>query len=148
MLEKLKDSNLLISNFSQSNSSYSVYASIYDKTLTHFTSLETIIMTQLNTTFEEYASNTKKQDLNETLGKHVLELSVGERAMKYKISKKNKDFIVEINLISELGYGYLIKDKVMRWYDEAVQFNKENLYISTLESRYNAIMSKLQSFQE
>ena len=105
-------------------------------------------MTQMNTTYEEYASNTKKQELNEMMGKHVLELSVGERGMKYRISKKNKDFIVEINLISELGYSYLIKDKVMRWYDEAVQYNKENLYISTLESRYNTIMSKMQSFQE
>ena len=85
---------MLISNFAQSNSSYSVYSNIYEKTLTHFTSLETIIMTQFNTTYEEYASNTKKQDLNEILGKHVLELSVGERGMKYKISKKNKDFIV------------------------------------------------------
>jgi hypothetical protein len=102
----------------------------------------------MNTTYEEYASNTKKQELNEIIGKHVLELSVGERGMKYRISKKNKDFIVEINLISELGYSYLIKDKVMRWYDEAVQYNKENLYISTLESRYNTIMSKMQSFQE
>jgi hypothetical protein len=102
----------------------------------------------MNTTYEEYASNTKKQELNEMMGKHVLELSVGERGMKYRISKKNKDFIVEINLISELGYSYLIKDKVMRWYDEAVQYNKENLYISTLESRYNTIMSKMQSFQE
>ena len=66
------------------------------------------------------------------LGKHVLELSVGERGMKYRISKKNKDFILEINLVCELGYGYLIKDKVMRWYDEAVKYNKENLYIQTL----------------
>ncbi len=57
-------------------------------------------MTQMNTTYEEYASNTKKQELNEMMGKHVLELSVGERGMKYRISKKNKDFIVEINLIS------------------------------------------------
>jgi len=36
----------------------------------------------------------------------------------------------------------------MRWYDEAIQYNKENLYLNTLESRYNTIMSKLQPFQE
>jgi len=51
------------------------------------------------------------------LGKHVLELSINQRGMKYQISKRNKDFILEINLIAELGYSYLIKDKVMRWYD-------------------------------
>ncbi len=36
----------------------------------------------------------------------------------------------------------------MRWYEEALLYNKENLYINTLESRYNTIINKLQPFQE
>jgi hypothetical protein len=55
---------------------------------------------------------------------------------------------MEINLIAELGYGYLIKDKYMKWYEEALLYNKENIYINNLESRYNTIINKIQPFQE
>lgn len=38
-----------LTNFAQTNSSFSIYSNLYEKTLTQFTSLESIMMTQFNT---------------------------------------------------------------------------------------------------
>lgn len=54
----------------------------------------------------------------------------------------------ETEKIMELGFRGKLGDKLLKAYDEALAYHRENAFISSVESRYNWLESRLQFFQK
>lgn len=122
------------------------YKKKFDKLYDQLKNAETTQVKAFITRYETQLAS--KTDGSKVTGKVIVQLSVSEKGMEFNTGNECRKFIEEMSNMIEMNYTPKLGEKLLKAFDEAKKFNKENSFISSIKSRYNWLEGKLQFFQK